>query len=174
MEEPAAGTNITAAALQGPLCRLLGSEQITIGAWHVTPLPNSLGGATGGIYRVEGSAIASGESAPFALVLKIIRGLGSGTASAAPVSADPVGSHYWRREALAYQSGLLADLPGLAAPHCYGVEEQVDGAHWLWLEAVQDDGGPMWPLDCYGTAARHLGQFNGAYLAGRPRPEYAW
>jgi len=51
----------------------------------------------------------------------------------------------WRREALAYHSGLLDDLPGdLTAPRCYGV------------------------------AARHLGQFNGVYLAGRPLPTQPW
>ena len=173
MEEQTAGMNVTP-ALEGPLRRLLGSEQATTETWQVAPLKNSYGGATGGILRVEGSAIASGGSVPFTLVLKVIRAPLSGTVGASPGSADPADGSYWKREALAYQSGFLDDLPGIMAPHCYGVEEQADGALWLWLEAVQDDGGPVWPLDCYGMVARHLGRFNGAYLAGRPRPEYAW
>ena len=31
-----------------------------------------------------------------------------------------------------------------------------------------------WPLERYGVAARHFGQFNGAYLVGRPLPPEAW
>ena len=34
--------------------------------------------------------------------------------------------------------------------------------------------GQPWPLDRYGLAARHLGQFNGAYLVGRPLPTELW
>ena len=33
---------------------------------------------------------------------------------------------------------------------------------------------PAWPLSRYGPAARHLGQFNGAYLVGRPVPTGRW
>ena len=173
VEEQTAGTTVTA-ALEAPIRRLLGRERATADTWQVVPLQNSFGGATGGIFRVEGSARAGGRTIPFALVLKVIRAPTGRLAGMPQITADPGGSHYWQREALAYQSGSLDDLPGLAAPHCYGIKEQADGALWLWLEAVRDDGGPVWPFDCYGTAARHLGQFNGAYLVGRPRPEYAW
>jgi hypothetical protein len=31
-----------------------------------------------------------------------------------------------------------------------------------------------WPLERYGLAARHLGQFNGAYLVGRSWPDEPW
>jgi hypothetical protein len=174
MDEQAAGPNITAATLETPLRCLLGSDRVTADTWQVAPLQNSFGGATGGIFRVAGSARASDGTVPFALVLKVIRAPVSGTLGAPSVGADPADGSYWKREALAYQSGFLDELPGLVAPHCYGVEEQADGAVWLWLEALQDDGGPTWPLDCYGTAARHLGQFNGAYMIGKPCPEYAW
>jgi hypothetical protein len=39
---------------------------------------------------------------------------------------------------------------------------------------VRDDIGPEWPLEHYGVVARHLGQFSGAYLAGRPIPSQIW
>lgn len=66
------------------------------------------------------------------------------------------------------------DLPGqLSAPRCFGVVGRLDEVYWIWLEDV-GDGSKEWSISDYGRAARHLGQFNGAYLAGRPVPEYAW
>ena len=32
----------------------------------------------------------------------------------------------------------------------------------------------QWPLEHYGVVARHLGQFNGAYLVERPLPSWPW
>ena len=46
-------------------------------------------------------------------------------------------------------------------------------ARWgarLWLEHVEEDGDTRWSIDRWALAARRLGQFNGAYLAGRPLP----
>jgi hypothetical protein len=62
----------------------------------------------------------------------------------------------------------------LAAPRCFGVSEIPGGAYWLWLEAVEDAIGDRWPLEHYGVVARHLGQFNGAYLVGVPMPSGPW
>jgi hypothetical protein len=42
----------------------------------------------------------------------------------------------------------------------------------MWLEEVADVSGPGWDCDRYALAARHLGQFNGSYLLGRPLPDY--
>jgi hypothetical protein len=76
---------------------------------------------------------------------------------------------------LAYQSGLLDDLPGgLVAPRCFGVVEHPEEEFWIWMEEVRDDIGPSWPLEHYGVAARNLGQFNGAYLTGQPLPDEPW
>jgi hypothetical protein len=82
---------------------------------------------------------------------------------------------YYKREAHAYQSRWLEDLPGgLAAPRCFAddigshwpleheVIEHQDGSCWIWLE------------DIYGLVARHLGQFNGAYLVDPPLPSWPW
>ena len=76
---------------------------------------------------------------------------------------------------LAYRSGLLKDLPGpFAAPRCYAIQEQPDGSAWIWLEEVQDELDHPWPIERYAQVARHLGRFNGAYLAGHPLPDDAW
>jgi hypothetical protein len=74
---------------------------------------------------------------------------------------------YWRREADAFQSGLVDDLPGgQSAPRCFGVIEHGDETCWIWMEDLQDDIGPKWPLEHYGVAARHLGQFRRSLPGG--------
>ena len=74
-------------------------------------------------------------------------------------------------ESQLHSSGVLADLPpGVRAPRCFGVEQTADGTVRLWLEHVHEDGDPHWSLDRWALAARHLGRFNGAYLAGRELP----
>jgi hypothetical protein len=120
-----------------------------------------------GVYRFRGRALVQGETRPWSLILKA-----SGSATS---GHDPTAWNYWKREALIYQSALLATLPpGLTAPRCFGVVEPVDEEVWLWLEDIHDECGRRWPVARYGVAAHHLGQFNGAYLAGHPLPQQPW
>jgi hypothetical protein len=66
----------------------------------------------------------------------------------------------------------LDDLPpGLVAVRCFGVVEYPDQEFWLWLEDVEDR---TRSRADYGLAAYRLGQFNGAYLCGRPIAQAAW
>ncbi|HEU0294227.1 MAG TPA: hypothetical protein VFR47_15920 [Anaerolineales bacterium] len=123
-----------------------------------------------GLYRFQGMAEADGEARPWSMVLKAVN---------APVNdADPSHWNYHRREILAYQQGLLTDLPGevLKAPRCLGVTEHPHGICWLWLEDVQDAAATSrtWSLAEYALAARHLGQFNGAYVTGHALPTHPW
>lgn len=75
----------------------------------------------------------------------------------------------WRREADVYASGFLNTLPaGITAPRVYAIDEAEDQVS-LWLEDVVESM-TVWPLPRYAVAARDLGRFNGAYLAGRPTP----
>jgi hypothetical protein len=82
---------------------------------------------------------------------------------------------FWKRELLAVKSGLLDDLPagGVKAPRFYGTTEQ-NGSAWIWMEYIQENDPPRWPLQRFPTAARFLGKLNGAYLCGRPLPNYVW
>jgi hypothetical protein len=81
--------------------------------------------------------------------------------------------NYPGREALAYERGLLEDLPpGLSAPRCFGHTEH-GSQHQLWLEDLGSDA-IRWRLDDYGKAARSLGRFNGAYLTERSLPVAGW
>jgi hypothetical protein len=91
-----------------------------------------------GVHRWTGSARYRGQDVPWAAVLKIVDGSQDDGADG---SWD-----YWRREASAYESGLLADLPGgLSAPRFLGLEERSDGTLWLWLESVSMEDDPIWP-----------------------------
>jgi hypothetical protein len=158
---------IDQAALTPVLRRALDSETVQVVDWDCQPLQAGVGLASS-VFRVSGQARDQGDTIPWSLILKVVRLL--------PHADDPGNViYYWKREVLAYQTGLLDDLPGgLAAPACYGVVEQPGQGAWLWLEDVADACGPRWPLEQYGVAAHHLGQFNGAYLVGRPLPAASW
>jgi hypothetical protein len=112
-----------------------------------------------GVFRVSGSARVGGEPRAWSVILKVLPA----------TSGSPTAWNYPAREALAYERGLLDDLPpGLEAPRCFGRAEH-GGQHHLWLEDLGSDA-IRWRLDDYGRAARALGRFNGAYLTGRSLP----
>ena len=147
--------------------RALDREDVQVADWRSQPIYGGVEMASS-LYRFSGAARAAGAVIPWTLILKIVQ---------APPgeSGDPQGVKYWKREALAYQSGLLSDLPGgLAAPRCYEAIEHPGGAYWVWMQDIRDDVGDTWPLEHYGTVARCLGQFNGAYLMGQPLPTHPW
>lgn len=120
------------------------------------------------VFRVHGEAEDAGKAVAWSLILKTVK--------PAADANDPAGVHYWKREVLAYQSGSLHRLPGgnVTAPACYQVDERPNGSIWLWLEDVKEDVDSPWSIDQYAAAARHLGQFSGAYLMGHPLPTEPW
>lgn len=146
--------------------RAAGSSTAQLGDWQWQPLsyhtvlPGRL------LARVTGSALVDDhEVVPWSSVVKVFR------QSAVDVRGEIESS---TREILAYRSGLLVDLPGrLRAPRVLEIDED-DRAVWLWLEDVKDIYARCWPLEQFGLAARHLGQFNGAYLVSRAVPTDAW
>ena len=149
-----------------PLVRqALDRERAEVTDWAYKPIYGGAG-AGGSIYRFAGTARDGDEEIPWSLILKAIRAI--------PGRRSPSSPGYWRREPEAYQSGLLHDLPGgITAPRCFDVVEWTRDACWLWLEEVEDRFGE-WPIEHYGVVARHLGQLNGTYLAGRPLPAVPW
>jgi hypothetical protein len=147
---------------------VLGKAAVDVVEWHCNPL----GGAGGsifaggkGLYRVAGVAQDGEAVYPWSMVLKIA------SDASQTASHDPSSRFYWRREADAYQSDVFANLAGgnLVAPRCWAVEARSGNEAWIWLEDVQSTT-DTWSLERYARSARHLGQFNGAYLAGYPLP----
>jgi hypothetical protein len=153
------------------VCAVVGNETAVVVDWAIAPVAGGATQDTGrtyGLYRFTGTAQVQDKIVPWSLILKA-------RAGSLKVSQEPTSWGYWKREVLAYQSGLLADLPGnIVAPRCYGVVEYPGEEFWIWLEDIPAEPESIWSLERYGLAARHLGQFNGAYLVGQPLPEKAW
>lgn len=164
-----------------PVRRALADDAAELIDWRHEPLPYTVRNpVAGGVYRLAGRARTRGTTRTWSLILKVShspagRTWPDGRVAPAGWGMDPAHSQYWRREALAYRSGLLDDLPGgLVAPRSFGVDERADGTIRLWLEEVHETEQRPWPLARYGVVARHLGQLNGAYLAGRALPSEPW
>ena len=160
--------DIDSAALTGPVRQALGSTTAEIHHWEHHPI-SYINTETSnlGLHRFKGIARVHGEERAWSIVLKAVH---------APVNeTDPTYWNYHRREILAYEEGLLNDLPGgVSAPRCLGVTKYPDGVCWLWLEDVLNPASPTWSLTEYGLVALHLGQFNGAYLTGHTLPSLPW
>lgn len=147
--------------------KALDRPALEIAGWEVQSLHGGFEWDTA-VFRLRGEAKEAGEMLPWSLIVKAVQ--------PSKKAQEPGGIWYWKREALAYQSGLLHRLPGgsLTAPACYEVQERPDGATWLWMEDVRDDVPNPWTVEQYAVAARHLGQFNGAYLTGEAIPAEPW
>jgi hypothetical protein len=150
------------------LARALGRP---VTSWDVEALDPDLRihSVTGGVYRVT--------AGPDSLVVKVVRH---------GVDADPGGlwvsggeqSHrnYWKREWLAFHTGLLDALPGrLRAPRTLLTTQPRDDECWIWMEDVTCRPGTQWSLDDFAGAAHHLGTTQGAFAAGAtPLPDAEW
>lgn len=150
--------------------RMLGSNRTELGTWRIDTVGAGMGPATGGIYRLSGMALKRGREVTWSLIIKVVSFEGSRPGT----SEDEAHPVYWKREALAFQSDLLDDLPGVSAPRCFAIQEKEGGIVWLWLEDVRDAYPTGWTLEQYAHAAERLGRFNGAYLVDHPMPDYPW
>ena len=146
----------------------LGAAAFEVRDWSVTPLSHEkVIETTGGLYCFSGRGWDGSEIRSWSVVLKIVN-------DPQDECQEPRELCYWRRELLAYKSGMLVGLPrALRAPRCHGVSE---GAHeaWIWLENIRETGEPTWTLAHFQRAARQLGLFAGAYLAGTSLPDQPW
>ena len=155
--------------LQNLIPKAPGEPRAVLGEWEAVPLKGLFGAldVAGSVFNIRGMGRVGVAERPWSLVLKVL--------GPAAGPDDPTHIDYWKRELLLYSSGLLDDLPaGLHAPRGYGCDEPMDGVGWLWLEHVREDRERAWPLARWALAARHLGRFNGAYLAGRSLPRTPW
>jgi hypothetical protein len=136
--------------------------------WTVEPISHELlTDTTSGLFCFAGQGQSAKGNRHWTVVLKCMN-------NPKQSSQQPRESSYWRREIMAFQSGLLEQLPsGVRAPRCYGITEIEDGA-WVWIEYIQEATGKQWSLDYFQRTARQLGRFQGAYLCGTPLPDQPW
>ena len=154
------------ADLTDPVRRARGSDSAVLTAWQLHPLSGGRGEITGGVYRIVGRGHDQGHPVSWSLVLKVV--------PEPDDDDDPAAYNYWKREFRTYQAGLLADLPGVTAPRCWGARNRTGEGTWLWLEDIASPRHEAWRDHDYAQAARDLGHFNAAYLTKRPLPRGAW
>jgi hypothetical protein len=156
------------AELESVLGRLFATDAVQVDQWSCEPIPYLQYRPGRSIQRLSGVATCAGQKTPWSLITKCFRDPGLGPRAAeATIGAE--------RELHAYASGLLTDLPpGILAPRFLGTSRRSEDETSLWLEDVVDLHGGYWSLPRFGLAARHLGQFNGAYLVDRTLPADRW
>ena len=113
------------------------------------------------VYSGSGVARTSGgEEVPWIVVLKVVADVDlTGDPLIDRYTHEPEGINYWKREALAFSSGLLIGWPGPLVPvHCFGVEEVSKSQAWIWLEA-REGAGPhaLWTVEQLASAAYDFG-----------------
>jgi hypothetical protein len=129
-----------------------------------------------GIYRVRGVAATGGGQRPFSLVFKAVADVDLPGFPDAGYMHEPQDWNYWKREPLAFASGLLNTYQGPLVPvRCVGVEDRGDVA-FMWLEELHDDGADdRWSPERHVQAAQHLGRFNGDHVRNLPSvTTYPW
>lgn len=144
-------------------------ESIGLPVSDPEPLRHGLANAaTGGVWRVRG--VAGGA------VLKVARGPHPERAHMVwPTSDEPTHWNYWRRELLAYESGLAADAyrdAGIVVPQMLSMDERADGGVDLWLEDVEGVAGFEWSVPRLARFAYELGVGQAKWV-GRV-PDQAW
>jgi hypothetical protein len=123
--------------------------------------------ATFGIWRVRGTLGSA--------VVKISRPPTEEPGGFWPTSEDPRHWNYWRREALAYTTGLAGrayEGTGITTPELLQESVRTDGLIELWLEDVAGIDGFDWPVTRTARFAYELGTAQ-ARWAGRV-PETGW
>lgn len=128
---------------------------------EAVPLEDRVPATTAGLWRVS----TASDSA----VLKVVA-LGGKHHPRWPAAAEEAHPYYWRREACAYESGLLERLVGLRAPRCRGVVERAEGTVAIWLEELPE--APAWTVDALGSVAERLGRAQAALAADPPNESW--
>lgn len=125
---------------------------------------NPANAATGGIWRVT----RGGDGGTAILKLAAPPGRNEHHRPDWVTSDEPSHWNYWKRELLAYRSGLAATaFDGIRAPELLDTVERPDGSVALWLEDVAGTPGPRATPHQLGDLARRLGD-------ARDSPAYPW
>lgn len=147
---------------------VLGEPNAEVTQWDHDLVKGGLIPPNRGIFRLTGTAgVGKRKAIPWSMYLKIARRDGRGVSK---TYFDPT-----QREALFYQLELSRTMTGaMTVPSCLGVQNVEDDAPWVFLKEIDGTTRESWPAERYGAVARHLGQFQGEFLTGRPFPSEEW
>jgi hypothetical protein len=160
-----AAAPFTDAELQSVVEPITG-QAVDAGEWECEQIFEPVVSGTAGIWRVRAGTTS--------LVVKIVRHSADGHPNWL-TGDDPSHWYYWKREVLAYESGLLESFAdGLRGAHLLASVHRDDGTVALWLEDLGGHSATAWDLPRYGVAARDLGHAQGAFAVDRPLPDDAW
>ncbi len=128
--------------------------------------PDPAASATVAVYRCSGET-----PRPWSAVCKVLSPKREGHPNWR-ASADPAHWYWWRREEMAYTTGLLGRLTGgLRAPGYLNAFGR-DGDVALWVEDVAAPRATTWDLDRYRECAGHLGRAQRAFAGDVP--DHGW
>ena len=170
---------LTAAELAPVVRNALRDDHAWPLTWEFDGLDWTGNPATVGLFRLAGIARTSGgEEVPWIVVLKVVADVDlTGDPLIDRYTHEPEGINYWKREALAFSSGLLIGWPGPLVPvHCYGVEEVSKSQAWIWLEA-REGAGPhaLWTIEQLASAAYDFGALAAQWQSKLPDVRhYPW
>src|SRR5829696_7245833 len=151
--------------------RALADDHLTVLDREVSQLQGAGNPTTRGLFRISGTARGtSGEVVPWQLVLKVV---GDADLIETGYCHEPTDWNYWKREALAFRSGLLDGWPGPLWPvRAYAVEDVTADEVWVWLQVCGDaQAKKNWSLDRLASAAHDLGAFAAQWAAAPPNPD---
>lgn len=129
------------------------------GEWSIEPVGSSIGTATLGIYRVNGSALSrTGESVDWSTILKII-----------DAEKDSSGRREYQMASSAYLHSLSS---GVRPAICYAATERTSSERWIWTEDLSSAVQPPWSESTFLDVARDVGKFNGQSSLSTPTEEW--
>jgi len=140
----------------------LGTSDFEVTRWETDILKSRMACDMGMVCRIEGVDNDSWQDQrEWSVILKVAGG----------INLEEETRREKLRETEFYRAGVAEGVPGgFRAPICSGVTEMPDDMPWIWLEDVKGEHGKKWSMERKDLAAYHLGQFQGAYLAGCPLP----
>lgn len=156
---------------------VVGDDSASLLNWSVERMGGGVSeviGQSDGLQRCSGVVVTAAGREPWSAVVKTLRRNELEIGGMRPDVDDPHDVQYWRREADAFESGVLGDLGGgLAAPLCYRIDELTDHVV-LWMEEIEAEDDVPWTIERYWVAARDLGVLNGHFAGRVPAEVRPW
>jgi len=156
--------------IQNCVCSIFNRQDIKIKKWEMSALScRSMNFTTGGVYRVQGTAIVDAQEMHWSTILKIIK-------QESEEKNNIQHHNYWKREIMVNKSGILNSIPkNINTPKCYWIEEISNGVAMLFMEEINGNNHSNWSKEDLMFIAKQLGEYQGMYVTGHQQlPDHEW